>query len=73
MKVGWVLFVILQLVLDVISRIIEGMDFVNPDGFLIEGVESQGKPYNETQNKGKDFFPPYFIHSSGLILRYSVQ
>jgi hypothetical protein len=39
MKVSWVFFVILQLVLDTISRIIESMDFVNPEGFLIEGVD----------------------------------
>jgi hypothetical protein len=42
-KVSWVFFVILQLVLDTISRIIISVNFVNPEGFLIEGVEPKGK------------------------------
>ena len=64
-KVGWVFFVILQLGLDTIPRIIVSMDFVNPEGFLIEGVKSQGKTYNETENKDKDFFLIYLFHSGG--------
>jgi hypothetical protein len=64
-KVGWIFFVILYLVFNAISRIIVSMDFVNPEGFLVEGVESQGKTYNERENKDEDFFLIYFLHSSG--------
>jgi hypothetical protein len=39
-KIGWVFFIILQLTLDAISRIIKSVDFINPEGFLIEGGES---------------------------------
>jgi hypothetical protein len=44
-KVGWVFLVILQLVFDAISRIIVGMDFINPERFLIEGIEPKGKAH----------------------------
>jgi hypothetical protein len=43
MEEGWVLFIEFYLILETIPRILEGMDFVNPKGFLVEGVESQGK------------------------------
>jgi hypothetical protein len=39
MKVCRILFIIFQLAFKTISRIIEGMDFVNPEGFLIEGID----------------------------------
>jgi hypothetical protein len=39
MKVCRILFIIFQLAFKVISRIIEGMDLINPKGFLIEGVD----------------------------------
>jgi hypothetical protein len=32
------------------------MDFVHPKGFLIEGVESQGKADEKTKKKDKKFF-----------------
>jgi hypothetical protein len=64
-KVGWVFFVILYLVFNAISRIIVSMDFVNPEGFLVVGIESQGKTYNETENQDEYFYLSYFLHSSG--------
>jgi hypothetical protein len=39
-EVGWVFFVELKLVLDPVSRIVVSVYFINPEGFLIEGVES---------------------------------
>ena len=64
-KVCWIFFVILYLVFNAISRIIVSMDFVNPEGFLIEGVESEGKTYDETENQDEYFSLSYILHSSG--------
>ena len=55
MKVGWVLFVILKLALDAIPGIIESMDFINPEGFLVEGVKSQCESYENANTKNKNF------------------
>jgi hypothetical protein len=49
MKVRRILFIILQLIFYSISRIIKGMDFVNPERFLAEGVESQSKADEKTE------------------------
>ena len=51
MKVCRILLIIFQLTFKTISRIIEGMDFVNPEGFLVEGVESQGEANEKTERE----------------------
>jgi hypothetical protein len=66
-KVGWIFFVILYLVLDPVSRIIVSMDFINPKGFLIESVESQGKAYQEAQKKNENLFSLWVTHRRQLI------
>jgi len=42
-KVGWILFIKFYLAFEIVPRIIECMDFIDPEGFLIEGVKPQGK------------------------------
>ena len=54
-KIGWMLFKVFYLVFNPLPRIIEGMNFVDPEGFLIKSVESQSEPNNETKNKQKYF------------------
>jgi hypothetical protein len=41
------------LLFEIIPGVIEGMDFINPQGFFIKGVESQGKPNEKTEKKDK--------------------
>jgi hypothetical protein len=43
MKESWVFTIKFQLALKIIPRIIEGIDFVQPKGFLVKGVESQSE------------------------------
>jgi hypothetical protein len=56
MEIGWFLFVEFDLSLEIISRIIKGMNFIHPEGFLVKGVESQGKTDEETEKEDKNFF-----------------
>jgi hypothetical protein len=51
-KVG-VSFIKFYLVFEVIPGVIEGMDFIQPEGFLIEGIKPQGKAYKEAEKKDK--------------------
>jgi len=55
MKVGWILLVKFYLTPEIISRIIEGIDFIRPKGFLIEGVEPQGETDEEAEDQHKNF------------------
>jgi hypothetical protein len=45
MEVSWVLFVKFELPSETVAGIIIGMNFIHPERLLIEGMESQGKPY----------------------------
>jgi hypothetical protein len=56
MKIRRILFVKFYLVFEVISGVIEGMDFIHPEGLLIESVEPQSETYNEAENKNHDLF-----------------
>jgi hypothetical protein len=56
MKIGWILFIEFYLAFEVISGVVEGMDFVQPEGLLIESVESQSEAYQETQKKDQNLF-----------------
>jgi len=51
MKVSGVLLIKFYLALEIIPRIIVGMDFINPEGFLIESIKPQSKAYEETKKK----------------------
>jgi hypothetical protein len=44
------------LAFEVISGVIEGVDFIHPEGFFVEGIESQGKADNQTKKEDEDFF-----------------
>jgi hypothetical protein len=54
-KVGWILFKVFYLVFNPLPRIIEGMNFVDPEGFLIKMVKPQGESNDETKNKDEPF------------------
>jgi len=63
MKIRRILFVKFYLVFEVISGVIEGMDFIHPEGLLIEGVEPQDKAYKEAENQDQEFFLFWGLHS----------
>jgi hypothetical protein len=69
MKVRRILFIIFQLISYTISRIIEGVDFVNPERFLVEGVESQSKADEKTEKKDEDLFSFEHLRLGCLIQR----
>jgi len=74
MKVGWILLIIFQLVFKAISRIIKGMDLINPERFLVKGVESQGKADEKAKNDDKNFFSSYVTHGrESQLLFLSIQ
>jgi hypothetical protein len=56
MKIRRVLFIKLDLPTEIVSGVIEGVDFVHPERFLIKGVKPQSKAYEETKNKDGNFF-----------------
>ena len=51
-----VVFIEFNLAGEIIPRIIEGVNFIHPEGFLVKGVESQDESYKETEKKNQDFF-----------------
>ena len=66
-KKGWVkvsrfLFVEFYLALKIISRIVERMDLINPQRFLIKSVKSQDKSHNHTKNEDRNFLSFYLIY-----------
>ena len=56
MKMGRVLLIISQLTSQIVPRFIERMNFIDPEGFSVEGVESQCKPDEKAEKKDQDFF-----------------
>ncbi len=56
MEESRVLFIEFNLAVEIIPRIIEGVDFIHPEGFLVKGVESQDKPYQKTEKENEKFF-----------------
>jgi len=62
-KISWILFVVVKLTSKIISRIVEGMDFVHPERFSVEGAESKGKTYEKAKNDGNNFFSFYVAHN----------
>jgi hypothetical protein len=47
MKMGWILLIISQLTSQIVSRFIESMDLIDPEGFMIKMV----KPERETDEE----------------------
>jgi hypothetical protein len=60
------------LVLDTIPRVIKCVDFIQPEGFFVKGVKSQGEPYEETEDEDKNFFLIYHIRSWERVLKISL-
>jgi len=56
MKIRRILFIKFYLAVEIISGIVECMDFVHPERFLIKGVESQAKTDEKTNDEDNDFF-----------------
>ena len=56
MKIRWILFIEFYLAFEIVSGVVEGMDFVYPERLSIKGVEPQSKAYEEAKNKDKNFF-----------------
>jgi hypothetical protein len=55
---------------DIVPGIIEGVDFIYPEGFSVKGVKPQGKAYEKTKNDDKNFFPLYIAHNRKSQLLY---
>jgi hypothetical protein len=73
-KISRILLIIVKLTSKIISRIIEGVDFVHPERFSIKGVESEGKPCEKAQNDDNNFFSNYIPHNRESQLLYlSIQ
>jgi hypothetical protein len=56
MKIRWILFVEFYLAFKIVSGVIEGMDFVHPEGLPVEGVKPQSKAYEEAKYQDHDLF-----------------
>ena len=63
MKIRRILFIKFYLAFKIISGVIEGMDFVHPKGFVIKGVKSQGKTYEEAKDNDDNFLLFYIAHN----------
>jgi hypothetical protein len=59
MKIRRILLIKFYLGFEIISGVIEGMDFVYPKRFLIKIIESEDKGYQETQEDNKEFYSFY--------------
>jgi hypothetical protein len=55
-KIRGVLFIKFYLAFEIIPGVIEGVDFIHPEGFLVEGIEPQGEADNQTKKEDEDFF-----------------
>jgi hypothetical protein len=48
MEIGGVLLIKFDLPSEIVSGVVEGMDFVHPEGLPVKSVKPQGKAYEET-------------------------
>jgi hypothetical protein len=48
---------------EIIPGVIEGMDFIHPEGLLIKSIESQSKTNQEDKNKENNFLSICLVHS----------
>jgi hypothetical protein len=67
MKIRRILLIKFDLPSEIVSGVVEGMNFVHPQGLLIKAVESQGKAYEETKNENKNFFSFWVAHNKQQI------
>jgi len=51
---GRIVLVKLQLIPEIIPRIIVGMDFIHPEGFFIKVIESKCKTYEQTKKENNN-------------------
>lgn len=56
MKMGRVLLIMSQLTSQIVPRFIERMNFIDPERFSVECVESEGEADEETKNQNNNFF-----------------
>jgi hypothetical protein len=66
MKMGRVLPIISQLTSQIVPRFIERMNFIDPEGFFVEGIESEGEADEETKNQNEDLFFFEYLHLNCL-------
>ncbi len=50
-----VLFIEFYLAIEIISGIIESVDLVYPQGFLVKGIKSQTEAYEQAKNEDEKF------------------
>jgi len=48
---------------EIIPGVIEGVDFIYPERFLIKTVKSEGKADEKAKNDDKNFFSFYVAHN----------
>jgi len=58
-KKSGILLIKFELGTEIIPGVIKGVNFVHPKGFLVEGIESEGKSYQKTEEHNKNFFSFY--------------
>jgi hypothetical protein len=58
-----VLIIEFYLAFEIIPGVVEGIDFIQPEGFLVKSMESQYKAYDKTKNEDKNLLLPYATHS----------
>jgi hypothetical protein len=55
-KESWILFIEVKLISKPILRILEGINFVYPEGFLVKRVKSHDEPYDANTKQNQNFF-----------------
>jgi hypothetical protein len=67
MMIGWIFLIKFDLPSEIVSGVVEGMDFVYPEGLLIKGIKPQSKTHHQTKKEHKNLSGSRFSHSNGLI------
>jgi hypothetical protein len=67
MKIRRILLIKPDLPSEIVSGVVEGMDFVYPERLLIKGVKPQSKAYEKAKDKDKNFFSFWVTHNRQLI------
>ncbi len=63
-EVGWILLIELELGFEVITGVVEGVDLIYPEGFLVEAIEPECEAQKKAKDEDKDFFLFQMIHNS---------
>jgi hypothetical protein len=56
MKIRGIFFIKFYLALEIIPGVVEGMDFIHPQRFFVEGIKSQCETDEEAKNQNNNFF-----------------